>query len=205
MGIFHGFHIEIFFRLNLEFLGNQIPSQKQFLEYKKVRMTFVWPRTTRSKFEAQELFFLCLGIRMGGNPKKRVGNERPVKLYCPHSVDVNAELLEEPDESYVRLRTFRCFFGCFSFLYSKARPWVCGLWSWRKAKKNPLILSLPPLMEEKRNLILVRCHTALKRYLCAASCRAGFDLNIEISYTLQLIPESKSCTLLGYKPPGKLC
>lgn len=70
MGIFHGFHIEIFFRLNLEFLGNQIPSQKQFLEYKKVRMTFVWPRTTRSKFEAQELFFFVLGYKNGRESKK---------------------------------------------------------------------------------------------------------------------------------------
>lgn len=48
------------FRLNLEFLGNQIVSQKQLLKYryKNVCMMFVWPRTTHLKFEAQELFKL---------------------------------------------------------------------------------------------------------------------------------------------------
>lgn len=83
MGIFHVFHIEIF-RLNFEFLGNPIASQKQLLEYKNVHMTFVCLRTTHSKFEAQELGgFFCMGIRMGENPKNQAGNERSFKLYYP--------------------------------------------------------------------------------------------------------------------------
>lgn len=72
-GIFHVFHITVFFRLNLAFLGNQMPSQKELLEYKNVHMTFMWPRTTHSKFEAQEFFFFfffCMGYKNGRESKK---------------------------------------------------------------------------------------------------------------------------------------
>lgn len=72
--------------------------------------------------------------------------------------------------------------------YSQGRLGVCGLQSWRKREFFFALLSIVPLVEETHHFTLIRCCPALKESLCADSCHAACDVDVDISWDPWLIP-----------------